>query len=100
MSSLELGYSVVHNLRSSAVSRIHEHNFRFNAGGKAENLFLVFASISERPRFPLFFGWSIDNRRRLSGFCRTTADPKSSFLTNSLHSPQAFFSSLRLTSRL
>jgi hypothetical protein len=44
MSSLELGFSAVRNPRSSAVSRIHAHNFRVNAGGKSENPFLVFAS--------------------------------------------------------
>src|ERR1700676_3251591 len=34
MSSLELGFSAARNPGSSAVSRIHAHNFRVNAAGK------------------------------------------------------------------
>jgi hypothetical protein len=44
MSSLELGFPAVRNPRSSAVSRIHAHNFRVNAARKDADPFLVFVS--------------------------------------------------------
>jgi hypothetical protein len=65
MSSLELGFSAVRNPRSSAVSRIHAHNFLVNTGGKAENPFPVFASTFENLRLPLFFGWVLITVGRL-----------------------------------